>query len=98
MMKEDDLKGKKKVFFRCFVSTFFLFIFAVYLCFSPGFLSAQEKDAEELNLIEENKVELSLKSVMVLALKNNLQIAFESLGPGISETEIDREKSVYDPN
>ncbi|MBW2183251.1 MAG: hypothetical protein JRF49_05220 [Deltaproteobacteria bacterium] len=58
MMKEDNLKGKKKVFFRCFVS----------------------------------------KSVMVLALKNNLQIAFESLGPGISETEIDREKSVYDPN
>ncbi len=98
MMKEDNLKGKKKVFFRCFVSTFFLFIFAVYLCFSPGFLSAQETDAEELNLIEENKVELSLKSVMVLALKNNLQIAFESLGPGISETEIDREKSVYDPN
>ena len=98
MMKEDNLKGKKKVFFRCVVSTFFLFIFAVYLCFSPGFLSAREKDAEELNLTEENEVELSLKSVMVLALKNNLQIAFESLGPGISETEIDREKSVYDPN
>lgn len=98
MLKKDGLTSKKRVFGGCFVSTFFLCIFAVYLCFSPGFLSAQEKDAEELNLIEGNKVELSLKSVMVLALKNNLQIAFESLGPGVSETEIDREKSVYDPN
>ena len=98
MIKEDYLKGKKRVFSRCFGSTFFLFIFAACLCFSPGFLFAQEKDVDELDLIEGNKVELSLKSVMVLALKNNLQIAFESLGPGISETEIDREKSVYDPN
>ena len=39
-----------------------------------------------------------MKNVIVLALKNNLEIAIASLSPGIAETDIMREESVYDPN
>ena len=98
MLKKNSFKIRKKVFFRLFRSTVFLSIVVTCLCFSPGFISAQEESTEVLNLIEDNKIKLPLKSVIVLALKNNLQIAFESLGPKVLETEIDREKSVYDPN
>ena len=98
MPKKNNLKSTIGVFFRLFISTVFLSIVVICLCFSPGFIFAQEKGTEALNLIEDNKIKLPLKSVIVLALKNNLQIAFESLGPKVSETEIDREKSIYDPN
>lgn len=98
MQKKNNMESKKRVFSRWSGSTVFLFMFVTRLCFSPAFISAQEKVDEELMLIESNEVKLTLKSVIVLALKNNLQIAFESLGPKVSETEIDREKSIYDLN
>lgn len=99
MRKKNNLKGTIKVFFRRFSTTGFLFMVTICLWFSPDFLAAQEKNTEELNLIiKDNKIKLPLKSVIVLALKNNLQIAFESLGPKVSQTEIAREESVYDPN
>jgi len=98
MMEQKNLISGESIFFRLFSSKNFLLTSIILLFFSPGFISAQEKGTEELNLIEGNRVELPLKSVLVLALKNNLQIAFESLGPKVSETGIDREKSVYDPN
>jgi outer membrane protein TolC len=52
---------------------------------------------EEL-VITDNTIKLPLKSVIVLALKNNLQIAFQSLEPSLIETNIMREESVYDFN
>lgn len=98
MVKKDNLKSRREIFTRRFSSTVFLFIVVTCLCFLPDFVSAQEKVDEELSLIEGNKIELPLKSVIVLALKNNLQIAFESLGPKVSQTEVAREESIYDPN
>ncbi len=62
----------------------------------PAF--AQEEQAPELIRVEGNTVKLTLQSVMFLALKNNLQIAFQSLTPDITETNIMREESVYDPD
>jgi len=52
--------------------------------------------ADSLFNIEENSIRIPLKSVLLLALKNNLTIKFESLRPGIAETDINRERGVYD--
>jgi len=86
---------KKNIFNQKKIS--FIFI-SIYLSFSPVSIYAKEGITKKLNIIEGNKIKLPLKSVIVLALKNNLQIAFESLGPKVSQTEIAGEESVYDPN
>ena len=98
MLRKDRLKSAQGVLFMRFRLKVFIFMSIILLFSLRGFIFAQEKDGEELNFIEGNKIKLPIKSVIVLALKNNLQIAFESLGPNVSETEIDREESVYDPN
>ena len=64
----------------------------------PRLAPAQEEPAPDLIRVEGNAVKLPLQSVMFLALKNNLQIAFRSLSPDITETEIMREESFYDPD
>ena len=64
---------------------------------APEGKTMQGSPGEEL-LITDNTIKLPLKSVIVLALKNNLQIAFQSLEPGLVETNIMREESVYDFN
>ncbi len=46
--------------------------------------------------IENNQIELSLKSTLVLGLKNNLNIAFQSYNPQIVGTGIERAQSEYD--
>ncbi|MDX1777467.1 MAG: TolC family protein, partial [Thermodesulfobacteriota bacterium] len=64
---------------------------------APEGKTMQGSPGEEL-VITDNTIKLPLKSVIVLALKNNLQIAFQSLEPGLVETNIMREESVYDYN
>ncbi len=71
-------------------------IFVWLLSANP--LIAQETSADDTLDIIDKTIKLPLKSVIVLALKNNLQIAFESLRPGVVETDVMREESVYDPN
>jgi outer membrane protein len=46
--------------------------------------------------IENNQIKLSLKSTLVLGLKNNLNIAFQSYNPQIVGTSIERAESEYD--
>jgi len=46
--------------------------------------------------IEENTVALPLESVLMLALKNNLDITFARLQPEAAETDIMREKGQFD--
>ena len=64
---------------------------------APEGETLQGASGEEL-VITDNTIKLPLKSVIVLALKNNLQIAFQSLEPSLIETNIMREESVYDFN
>ena len=52
--------------------------------------------ALELPEIHNNQISLPLKSVLMLALKNNLDITFASLQPEIAATDVSREKSAYD--
>ena len=78
--------------------TVFLFVVVTFLTALPGFICALENTDGVVTIPEDNRVELPLKSVILLALKNNLQIAFESLKPGLSETDIMGEESFYDPN
>ena len=76
---------------------FFLVILSLY---SP--LSAEGQKTEPVpetvsNLeITEQKINLPLKSTLILALKNNLDIKFKSLNPKIAETDILREKGDFD--
>ena len=98
MIERNSQKSKRGFFIMRFISTVFLFVSIVLLFPLRGFISAQETVGEEIDFIEGNTIKLPLKSVIFLALKNNLQIAFESLGPNVSETDIAREESVYDPN
>lgn len=58
---------------------------------------AQEKSTavDELT-IKNNKVEMPLKSVLLLGLKNNLDIKFASFNPNISLTGIQQEKGKFD--
>ncbi len=46
--------------------------------------------------IVENRVSLPLRSVLFLALKNNLDITFARLQPQVAATDVTREKSAYD--
>ena len=46
--------------------------------------------------IENNQIKLGLKSTLMLGLKNNLDIAFQSYNPQIAATGIGRAESVYD--
>ena len=69
-----------------------------FMLYSPQGVIAQVESEEVVDSINENTVELPLKEVIVLALKNNLEIAIAKLDPGIVETDIMREESVYDPN
>ena len=98
MLRGSNQKSKRGFFPMCFSLMVFLVSALICLTFSPDLISAQETGGEEIDFIEGNTIKLPLKSVIFLALKNNLQIAFESLGPDASETDIAREESVYDPN
>jgi len=77
-----------------------LTVASLFICIvtMPRLTSAQDESGADLIRVEGNTVKLPLRSVIFLALKNNLQIAFQSLAPGISETNIMREESVYDPD
>jgi len=79
------------------ILTALLLTFSIY---SP--LSAEEQKKETLKEsipsleITEEKVNLPLKSTLILALKNNLDIKFLSLNPKAAETDILREKGTFD--
>ncbi|MCP4716716.1 MAG: TolC family protein, partial [Deltaproteobacteria bacterium] len=46
--------------------------------------------------ITDNRISVPLESVLLLALKNNLDITFARLQPELSQTDIMREKGAYD--
>ena len=77
--------------------TTLLLILTIY---SPLLAVEQKKEAPEEAVpsltITEDKVNLSLKSTLILALKNNLDIKFTSLNPKASETDILREQGAFD--
>lgn len=60
----------------------------------------QKKEVQEEAVpsltIKEEKVNLPLKSTLILALKNNLDIKFTSLNPKAAETDILREQGSFD--
>lgn len=84
---------------RVSVLAFFL---AYALSLSPAPCTAQEAapdtatDPSQFFTIADNQVEMSLKSVLLLGLKNNLNIKFASYDPGISETGIQQERGKFD--
>ncbi len=82
----------------CLGITFAAAALCICLVAMPLPASAQDAPVPDLIRVEGNAIKLPLQSVMILALKNNLQIAFQSLAPDISETEIMREESFYDPD
>jgi hypothetical protein len=60
-------------------------------------LAGKKADAQNQNIpIENNQIKLGLKSTLVLGLKNNLDLAFQSYNPQIVGTGIERAESVYD--
>ena len=77
---------------------FLIVSMVAFLFSSPERVISQDQMEEVVLSIDENAVRLPLKNVIVLALKNNLEIAIARLAPGIAETDITREESVYDPN
>lgn len=84
---------------RISVLTFFL-LYA--LCIYPLTCKAQEAgtddatDPAQIFPIQNNQVEMPLKSVLLLGLKNNLNIKFASFNPGISQTGKQLEKGKFD--
>jgi outer membrane protein TolC len=68
--------------------------------YAPVLAEEQKKEAPEEAVpslkITEEKVNLPLKSTLILALKNNLDIKFTSLNPKASETDILREQGAFD--
>jgi len=64
----------------------------------PAQQPAEKKaDPQGQNIpIENNQIKLGLKSTLVLGLKNNLDIAFQSYNPQIVGTGIERAESLYD--
>ena len=91
-------KHGRRISAECLAITFAAAALCICLVAMPRPASAQEEPAPDLILVEGNAIKLPLQSVIFLALKNNLQIAFQSLAPDIVETEIMREESFYDPD
>ncbi len=76
-----------------------IYFFAVFmLCLGPGWArqTVADNSTNEHLTIADNQIALPLKSVLVLALKNNLDITFARLQPEIAGTDVSREKSAYD--
>jgi outer membrane protein TolC len=78
----------------------FLSVFLILLLF-PGILFALDNESDNATevdplAIDNNSISVPLQSVLLLAIKNNLDINFASLQPDIAETDITREKSAYD--
>ena len=84
---------KNKSLIILFALVFFLFV-RDHVSAREG----QEDNASSTDIlkIEDNQVEIPLESVLLLALKNNLDITFASLQPEIAATDVTREKSAYD--
>jgi outer membrane protein TolC len=62
----------------------------------PG--GAERPDSQQiLDLMNKKEIHLSLKSCLQLALKNNLEIAVESVNPEINNQKVVQEKSAFDP-
>ncbi len=63
----------------------------------PSSVAASDNTtAASLPLIDDNMIQMPLKSVLCLALKNNLDISFAALQPDIASTDVMRENSAYD--
>ena len=77
-----------------------IFSIALLLLIAPLCYAQQmegKKTAIEQELpIEGNQVNLGLKNALMLGLKNNLNIAFQSYNPQIAATQIMRAESEYD--
>ena len=58
--------------------------------------SADNQTAPAALGIVDNRVELPLESVLILALKNNLDITFARMQPDVAETDIQREEGQFD--
>ncbi len=75
-------------------------LFLTLSVYSPVLAEVQRKETPEESVltltITEEKVNLPLKSTLILALKNNLEIKFLSLNPQVAETDILREKGEFD--
>jgi outer membrane protein len=85
------------------IINFYLLVTALLLTLSiyaPVLAEEQKKEAPDEAVpsltITEEKVNLPLKSTLILALKNNLDIKFLSLNPKAAETDIMREKGDFD--
>ncbi|MEI6127884.1 MAG: TolC family protein [Pseudomonadota bacterium] len=82
------------------IEQFLLNLFcAVLILHGQAFAGETKEDnatGEELFTVEGNQINMPLKSVLLLALKNNLTIKFESLKPDISEAGITKEKGSFD--
>lgn len=57
--------------------------------------SDNQTAAAKLGIVE-NTVDLPLESVLLLALKNNLDITFARMQPDVAETDIQREEGAFD--
>lgn len=79
--------------------SFIILIALLWLIGSASFAQdverTQTQEGQELP-IEDNTVSLGLKNALVLGLKNNLDIAFQSYNPQIAETGIMRAESEFD--
>ncbi len=63
----------------------------------PARCAAEDNATEEQVLaIEQNSIQVPLQSVLMLALKNNLDISFASLDPQAAQTDITREEAQFD--
>ena len=66
------------------------------VCFSLQPVHDNATSAEQSLTIKDNRVEMPLRSVLLLGLKNNLNIQFASYSPNISQTNIQQEKGKFD--
>jgi len=75
--------------------TIFAFLYLVPFAISAD-ETAYTEPSEAVLDIKDQKISLPLKSTLILALKNNLNIKFMSLTPQTAETDILREKGAFD--
>jgi outer membrane protein len=65
-------------------------------CFAQEFEQDNMTIAEQSLNIKENRIAMPLRSVILLGLKNNLNIKFASYSPQISQTNIQAEQGKFD--
>jgi len=90
----------RKAFFAFKLFQIFIIVLCLFFPLAVSLRAAETtagQTQESMSQTSEKKLPLSLKDIVIKSLEKNLDIAIERYNPDIQQTDITKEKSVFDP-